>query len=170
MNEQDYIDYFRELASKHTAIQHTDQKPHFYVMRDDDLGGLNAALGNSGDLRLPALVLDQYLDDLNRENDNFRYTISGGISVLVQCQVSDPTDVRRAQSEARRIALSIINRMFYDCRNPNGSLYGKRLTPSEKFPGEPFPLLKDSTGWGYPFDWTLPTSVALNADDWSDLA
>ncbi|QIP14750.1 hypothetical protein G8759_20075 [Spirosoma aureum] len=168
MSEQEYIDYFEYLARQHKALLHTDTEPRFYVLRDDNRADLEQAVRSK--LLLPALVLDQYYDDLDRSSDNFRATILGGLSVLVKCKKQDPDDVRRARAEARQLALSFINRMYRDCRHPNGILASKRINPSMQFQGEPAPILAEiATGWGYPFEWSMPTSVAVSPDDWADL-
>ena len=168
MTEQEYIDYFRTLATKHKAILHTPEKPRFFVAHDNNYTEVDMKV-RSG-LNLPAIVIDQYYDDLDRTNDNYLMQVMGGISVLVACKGADPVDVRRARAEARDIAKSFINRMYRDCRAMNGALYHKRIIPSTRFEGEPTPTIAEkATGWGYPFEWKMPTTVALSPDDWSDL-
>jgi len=168
MSEQEYIDYFEALAKSHKAIRHTPEKPRFFVANDNNYTEVEKKV-RSG-LNLPAIVIDQYYDDLDRSNDNYLAQVMGGITVLVKCKGADPVDVRRARAEARAIALSFINRMYYDCRFPKGTLYNKRIIPSTRFEGEPTPTIAEiATGWGYPFEWKMPTTVALSPDDWSDL-
>ncbi|GAB3550515.1 hypothetical protein [Spirosoma fluminis] len=168
MSEQEYIDYFRNLATKHTAIQHSETNNRFYVASDNNRTSLDQAVRKK--LKLPAVVIDQYLDDLDRTSDNYRLKIYGGVSVLVTCNGKDPDDVRRAQAEARIIALSFVNRMYRDCRHPQGLLVNKRIIPSTEFEGEPAQTIAEiAAGWGYPFEWTMPTTVAVSADDWLDL-
>ena len=168
MTEQEYIDYFEGLASRHTAILHTAEQPRFFVAHDNNYTEVDKKV-RSG-LRLPAVVLDQYYDDLDRSQDNFRLRIMGGLSILVKCRAQDPLDVRRARQVARQIALSFINRMYRDCRQPTGLLFGHRIVPTTRFEGEPTQTIAEiATGWGYPFEWQMPTTVALNSDDWTDL-
>jgi hypothetical protein len=168
MTEEEYIAYFEDLASKNVHIQHSSQQPRVYITHGNSRTEIDQAV-RSG-LKLPCVVLDQYYDDFDRTHDNFRLRIMGGLTVLTKCRVSDPKDVRRAQNEARKIAISFINRMYKDCRHPSGELFDRRIIPSTVFQGEPAPPVGgEATGWGYPFEWEMPTSVAVNPDDWTDL-
>ena len=167
MTETQYINYFETLARLNTTINHTDEVPRFYVTRQDNLTELVLALRNR--LQLPCVVIDQYYDELLRTNDNYRLRIQGGLSVLVRCTKSSPDDVRRAQSEARTIALSFLNRMYLDSRTPGTLLHTNRVTVATEFNGEAYPTVAEiATGWGYAIDWLAPTSVTVEPADWSD--
>lgn len=167
MTEQDYIDYFEELARRHTAIGHTVEQPRFHVVRQDNLTELTKAVRSR--LLLPCVVIDQYYDELLRTNDNYRLRIQGGLSILVRCQQSSPDDLRRAQAEARTIALSFVNRMYADSRKPGTVLAVRRVTVATEFTGEPYPVVAEiATGWGYAIDWLVPTTVPVDPADWSD--
>ncbi|RYC69820.1 MULTISPECIES: hypothetical protein [Spirosoma] len=169
MTEQDYIDYFARLASQHTAIRHSAAEPRFYVVHDDNRTELELALRNK--LYLPCLLLDQYYDDQDRTADNHRLRILGGLAVLVKCNPADPADKRRARTEARTIALQFVNRMFDDCRRPTSLLGQKRVVAAKETNGEPTPVIGSgvATGWGYSFEWVLPTRVATQPGTWLDL-
>lgn len=168
MTEQDYIDYFSDLATKNLAIGHTPDQPRFYVIHDNNMKELTNAMRN---LRVPALLIDQYYDDIDRTNDNPRLVISGGLSVLVKCKTGDIKDVRRAREEARQIARQFLNRMFRDSRTPGTVLcrQGRAVTVSTQYQGEPIEDMENFAGWGYPFVWTVAQNVAVVNTEWDDL-
>lgn len=168
MSEQDYIDYFTDLATKNKAIGHTPEQPRFYVIHDNDMTELTKAIRS---LRVPALLIDQYYDDIDRTNDNPRLVISGGLNVLVKYTTGDTKDLRRAREEARQIARQFLNRMFKDSRTPGTVLcrQGRAVTVSTQYQGEPLEEMQGFAGWGYPFQWTLAQNLAVVADDWDDL-
>lgn len=170
MTEPEYIAYFENLAKQHKAVLHTDdpKDQHFFVVKDDNRTEVENAIRNG--LKFPAVLLDQYMDNLETDSDNYRLRIMGGISVLVTCTVK-PEDIRRARDEARTIALSFLKRMRRDCLYARGALAMRNIKPDTTFQGEPVELLGSgtATGWGYPFEWLLPTQVVVDAGDWSDL-
>lgn len=168
MSETEYVEYFEELARQHVAIRHTASAPRFYVAQDNNKTVIDKQMRNA---KFPLVLLDQYYDDIDRTNDNYRLNVMGGLSVVVKCKAEEPADVRRARTEARSIALQFINRMFFDCRDSTGLLFSKRITPSTQFEGEPTPIFGGTAaGWGYPFEWKLPTTVAVDRSVWGDLA
>lgn len=167
MNQQEYVDYFEELARQHAVIRHTDEQKRFYVVKDNEYSVVTRNIRN---LRLPCVLLDQYYDTPSRTNDNFKTTVTGGITVLIATRKGDENDERRAQQEAARIAQSFLNRMFFDCTAMKGKLFNRRIKPSTEFEGEPFPTIADvAAGWGYPFEWELPHSFAIDKNDWLDM-
>ncbi|QJD79553.1 hypothetical protein [Spirosoma rhododendri] len=168
MTEQDYIDYFTDLATKNLAIGHTPDRPRFYVIHDNNMSELTNAMRN---LRVPALLIDQYYDDIDRTQDNPRLRISGGLNVLVKCNTGDTKDVRRAREEARQIARQFLNRMFNDSRTPGSVLcrQGRAVTVSTQYQGEPMADMQNYAGWGYPFEWTVAQNVAVVNNEWDDL-
>lgn len=170
MSEQDYIDYFADLATKNKAIRHQPDQNRFYVVHDNNQDELTKALKQK--LRVPAVLLDQYYDDIDRTQDNPRLVIQGGISVLVKCNTSDVNDVRRARAEARAIARQFINRMYKHARTPGSPLYNEtqKVSVSAQFQGQPTEDLAGYAGWGYPFELTLAQNVAVIDDDWDDLS
>ncbi len=170
MSEQEYIDYWTDLATRNKAIRHRPEQNRFYVIHDNDITELSKALSQK--LRVPAVLLDQYYDDIDRTQDNPRLVIEGGINVLVKCVKGDVIDMRRARAEARTIARQLINRMFRDSRTPGSPLYNqtRKVTVSTQFRGEPFDALENYAGWGYPFEWTLVQNVAVIDGEWDDLS
>jgi hypothetical protein len=167
MTQQEYIDYFEELARSSNHIKHTDATPRFYVVKNNDY---SVIMRNTRTLKLPCILIDQYYDTPSRTNDKFMTTITGGVTVLVALRKGDENDIYRAEQEAAQIALKFVNRMYFDCRDPRGKLYSKRMVPSTEYEGEPFPTMTDvAAGWGYPFELEIPASFAVDAGDWSDL-
>jgi hypothetical protein len=128
-------------------------------------------MNNIRNIKLPCVLIDQYYDSPSRVNDNYRTTITGGVTVLVKLnRKGDENEVRRAEHEAAQLALKFINRMYYDCRDRKGKLYNKRITPSAEYEGEPFPTMTDiAAGWGYPFELEVPASFVVDPEDWSDM-
>ncbi|RIV20522.1 hypothetical protein DYU11_20980 [Fibrisoma montanum] len=166
MSEQQYIDYFSELASLHKAIRHSDATRRFYVL-DENQAELRKAQRT---IEFPILLVDPYLDDLDTAHDNYQAKIMGGVNVLVQCRKGDVFDERRARDEARRIARSVLFRLRRDCLSPGGKFQGKNIKPEFEFRGEPAPdLVPNAVGWGYSFELWLPSQVAVDPGDWIDL-
>ncbi|QIP15697.1 hypothetical protein G8759_25215 [Spirosoma aureum] len=167
MDEQEYIDYFENLARRHKQINHSEAEPAFYAVRDDNMTELDNVVRKK--LKFPALLLDEYLDDQDYKQDNFRMQLNGGFSILCKLEKGNDVSIREARHQARQIARSILNRIRKDSL-PGGFLASKKLVSSQQYPGEKAPVVADTaTGWAYPFEWQFPISVAVNTDDWNDL-
>lgn len=169
MTEPEYIAYFENLATQHTALRHNPAvagEAAFFLVADDNMTELEVAVRNK--LKLPALLLDQYFDELDTNQDNNRLRIEGGFSVICQIEVGNTASVRAARHQARLIARSILARVRKDLR-PGGPLAGLSVFMNPVNAGEPTPVLGgNATGWGYALTWWMPTSVALDANDWLD--
>lgn len=167
MSEPEYIAYFEFIARKHRAIAHSDTQTSFFVVKDDNLAEVQQAVRDT--LHLPALLLDQYIDDVLTDNDNYRLLVKGGFSVLETFESGNQVDMRQARAEARRIAGTIINRIRRDCLAATGPLASFRILPGSTYSGDDTPIVSNtSVGWSYNFMWTMPRAVALNPDDWLD--
>jgi hypothetical protein len=167
MNELDYIAYFENLASQHALLRHSPEEKHFFVVSEYSRAEIEQALNKQ--LKLPCLLLDQYMDDLDTTRDTYLETVMGGITILVKCQKANEADRRRARSEARTIARSIIKRLRKDAQ-AGGPLYNIGVRLQTEFKGDPAPFaLETADGWGYGFEYISPTTVAVNGADWLDL-
>lgn len=167
MTEPEYIDYFQTLAARNKRIHHTEQDPAFFVVKDDNYTEVQTAVR---EMNLPALLLDQYMDDLMTDNDNNRLQVKGGFSIMCPVEAGDPDSLRAARDQARSIALSVLKRVRRDILTVTGDLARFKILPSMTYSGqETPPLTNTSTGWSYAFDWIMPISVAVDPGDWSDL-
>lgn len=167
MTEAEYIAYFENLARQHSAIRHDPDADRraFYVVHDDNLTELMQAIPN---MALPALLLDQYYDELDSENDNNRLRVLGGVSIICKVEPGNTQSVRESRAEARRIVRSILNRVRKDCRF-GGILAKQTMLMSTSMSGEPTGIMGGTaTGWGYSFTLLMPTSTAVVAGDWLD--
>lgn len=169
MTEPEYIAYFEDLARKNRAISHSDDRPAFFVVRDNNTTELDQALRNK--LNLPALLLDPYFDDLDTEHDNNRLMVQGGLAVICKVETGNVKSIRDARDEARRIARQFLNRVRRETRTPGSYLSTKRITMAHANQGEMTDVIGGgiASGWGYPFTLTMPTTVAVEPDDWHDL-
>lgn len=171
MSEQEYIDYFEYLASQHQAIQHAIdpilKRKAFYYVHEDNMAELETAIKNQ--LRLPALLLDQYFDESDTENDNNRLRIQGGLSVICKVEAGNLASIRAARQQARLIARSFIKRLRLDCRY-GGVLYEKNILVQSSTQGEPTPVIGGgaATGWGYGFTLLMPDREPSSPADWLD--
>ncbi|MBD2700151.1 hypothetical protein IC229_05860 [Spirosoma sp. BT702] len=165
MTEQQYIDYFEGLATRHKAILHNaETHKSFFVVHDDNLTEVETAVRNS--LSLPALLLDQYFDEEDTEHDNNRLRVLGGLSIICKTEAGNTQSFREARQEARRIARRILNKVRKDCRY-GGALFDQNVMISFQAQGEPTPIIGGSaTGWGYAFTLLKPMTVAIDGDDW----
>lgn len=166
MTEQQYICYFEQLAAQARFMGHSELKPHFFMATGDNYQEVEKAVRSR--LNFPALILDQYTDDILTSQDNCRSQIRGGFSVL--CKIGKGADaVRLAQAEARVLAQKIYFRLRHDVRT--------RLLPELKdifldpdLQGQPALLIAGiAAGWAYEFELTAPMSVRVDPDDWYDL-
>ncbi|OIN59816.1 hypothetical protein [Arsenicibacter rosenii] len=163
MTEEQYISYFEGLAAAHTAIQHSEACPRFWVADNDEYTEVVQAVRTK--LNLPCLLLDQYVDDVDDSQDNFRVNVSGGFSVLVRFEQGNSRAQRDARHQARMIALQILRRFRADCRK---QAFGKGVLLSPPFTGESTPVLGGiAVGWSYGFTLSAPLSVAPD-DCWDD--
>lgn len=170
MTEPEYNAYFEDLAAKSVAIAHSAEHPAFYVVRDNNLAELENAIRSR--LNLPAFLLDQYFDDVDTENDNYRLTVHGGLSVVCRVEVGNSLSIRTARHQARTIALQFLKRLRMETRTPGSDLYGRRIQLSTHHTGEMSDIIAGgiATGWGYSFTMTMPHAVAVEASDWQDTA
>lgn len=167
MTEQQYIAYFEGLALRSTLIRHSLKEPHFFMATNDNFQEVEKAVRNR--LHFPALVLDQYVDDILTRQDNYRTQIKGGFSVL--CKVTNSADgVRLAQADARVIAQKFFFRLRIDIQKRQ-DLNLKDVYLDPDLQGQPAPLIGGiAAGWGYEFELIAPLNVSINPDDWFDLA
>ena len=166
MTEQQYIDYFEGLATRSRHIRHSLEEAHFFMATGDNYQEVEKAVRSR--LNFPALVLDQYTDDILTAQDNCRSQIRGGFSVL--CKVGKGADaVRQAQAEARTLAQKIYFRLRSDARQrQEPGLKDIFLDPDLQ--GQPAPLIGGiAAGWAYEFELTAPLSVRVDPEDWYDL-
>ncbi|GAB3958151.1 hypothetical protein GCM10028805_51920 [Spirosoma harenae] len=167
MTESEYIAYFENIAAQHAAIRHNvENRKAFFVVHDDNLSELETAIPN---MSLPALLLDQYYDDLDAESDNKRITVLGGISIICKVEMGNTKSIRQAREQARQIARSILNRLRYECQM--GLVANQpyiKLSFNQN--GSPTPAIAggSATGWGYSFELLMPTKTAIKAEDWLD--
>ncbi|MCX6216492.1 hypothetical protein [Spirosoma sp.] len=170
MTEPEYIAYFEGLASKHKAIRHVpgdESSQGFFLVQDDNMAELEQAVRNK--LQLPALLLDQYFDELDTTQDNNRLRIEGGFSIICKIEQGDTASIRAARHQARLIARSVLGRLRKELR-PGGGLSAQNVVMLPVNAGEPTPILGgNATGWGYAITWQMPTSMAVSTDDWLDL-
>lgn len=167
MTEPEYIDYFEGLARKNVLIGHNAEQCRFFYNEDDGLTALRESLRNK--LHYPALVLDAYADSVFAEHDNPRLRVTGGISILVRTDSRDRESQRIGRQHAQGIARSILQRLRFDCRTPSGALFLRKIQLNLDFEGEPTPVLDGTIGWAYGIVMTMPTNMAVQVDDWSDL-
>ncbi|MCX6231155.1 MAG: hypothetical protein NTZ33_06385 [Bacteroidetes bacterium] len=71
------VDYFKDIATQHIAIQHTDAKKHFFRFElDEVLSGLNG-------INYPALILEGYkFDFTDNKSDNIQKKRQGAFILL----------------------------------------------------------------------------------------
>lgn len=167
MTEADYIRYFEQLAERHVHLRHTASQPHFFYNDDDTMSAVEQAVRSK--LHLPCLVLDSYSDTLLTENDNFRTVVVGGFSVLCKTVAGDSVSRRQARQQARDIGLALVKRFRRDCLTPTGTLYLRKAKPDLDFEGNAVKLGESAVGWAYEIRLTLPATVQVESDEWTDL-
>ena len=100
MRHSDYITFFKDIATDHPDILHSDQEMHFarVVLNRDPLIGstnqLSEFLNNLGnDLRYPCMILIAYKGDFaDNRSDNKRKRIDGSFVIMDRLEKSGDHD------------------------------------------------------------------------------
>lgn len=113
---KDLIAYFRNLASSHTSLQHTDEKKHFFRFElEEVLTGIRSAIN------YPALILEGYDFSYTDNNSDNLIKARNGAFILLD-HATHPDDFDRIDTiydEMEVIADDIIAKIKADKRNAN---------------------------------------------------
>lgn len=158
MDHKAYNKYFEEIARKHKAFRHTDERPRFFPWNEDTI------IAKMSTIKWPiisAVALSGQLHDNHAESLScFR---SGGFAVLFyEERFAESYLVRQqAYQEAWEIGLSIIAKIREDERQ-GCSLVGLDLS-QVSFSPTIRPRLNGAVG--YEFKMPLKTGINLNYDE-----
>lgn len=112
----DYVAYFKNLATKLKAIKHTDDEKHFYRMELDEV----LTTIKSSELNFPAFALEAYDFNLSDSNsDNLLKNREGAFMILNHpTNKMDIDEIYTIWEACEEIADDIIIKMYADKRNP----------------------------------------------------
>ena len=111
----EYVSYFRGIATQNKEIGHTDKETHFYRMNVEEvLQGLRT------DIHSPALILEAFEGKLvDGKSDNNLADRMGAFMIIKQVEVDNFDEEHKVLDDCERIGLNIIKRMRRDSRtNP----------------------------------------------------
>lgn len=109
----DLVAYFKLLAQKHVAIQHTDTEKHFYRFElDEVLSGLK-------DINYPALILEGYrFNYKDNRSDNQMKTRDGAFILLGHLSdVNDFDAIHQLWDDLEAIGDDLVAKIKADKRN-----------------------------------------------------
>ncbi len=159
----DLVSYFRDLASNHKSILHSDTEKHFFRFEINEvLAGLNRS-----DVNYPLLILEGYnFDYTDNKSDNLLKNRHGAFILLDH--ISDPSDydtIHLKWDTLEQIGDDILNKIKSDKYNP--------LTPvirSFDFQNVEANLIMNEVGStvGIRYTFTLAGTVQtdINASRW----
>lgn len=167
-----YKKYFEDLAKRHTLIQHTEEEPAFFYIKDKyNPKAFDDAIKNAVKSRV--MLLERYTFDLddNGTRNNFRH-INGRFTIVLGSIAGDQDTIDQAQAEAEQICLSILLKMKDDLENGGtieleSGAKQKVFFKLSKVPLDPVgPMLQKYYGVTVGFLWKCPLSGAGNPGDW----
>ena len=112
----DLISYFKNIATKHKSILHTENTKHFFRMEIDEvLAGINRT-----DVNYPLLILEGYsFAFTDNKSDNLLKNREGAFMILDH--ISDSSDydaIHNKWEELEEIITEILLKIKADKRNP----------------------------------------------------
>ena len=117
MNEDQYINYFSQLAKSHTKLQHgvNGMKSFYYIEDEFSMEEFDNALKNMRSSTCMLLVAeDGQLDDADSEN--YSDHIDGSLYILGK--VSDNGDnIRTVRAKCKPIIMQVVKKMRKDSRD-----------------------------------------------------
>ena len=114
VNTNEYISYFRTIATNNKAIAHTNTEKHFYRI---DISEVLEALRS--DINYPALLLENHSGQIiDALSDNPKDSVNFGFAVVkaVDNRTDNYTDVENALSACHDICRQIISKMWKDAK------------------------------------------------------
>ncbi|MFZ4400923.1 MAG: hypothetical protein ACOYO1_12880 [Bacteroidales bacterium] len=108
------VTYFKNIATQHIAIQHTDTKKHFYRFElDEVLSGLNG-------INYPAFILEGYkYDFIDNKSDNIQKKRQGAFILLDHVgDAGDYTKIHQVWDSLEEIGDDILAKIKADRRVP----------------------------------------------------
>lgn len=154
-------DYFREIAIK--LLGHSEARPSYFVNSDVDSAN-DIADAIQVNLKLPALILDFYEDDILSPSDRLTTRIYGSVSIINTFDPSDGNSLKKVRKECRIAARKIVMKMLRDSLQHNDGILikNKIYLQKDKFEGVRLGIvLKEFTGWVYEFSWEVPDNINL---------
>jgi len=166
MTEDFYNDYFEDLATRLKAIAHNeaDHRAFFVIESIDEMREVQENIRKN--MVTPALLLEEFEDDLNDFNaDNNREILQGAIAVVLRISAKDTPSIRDARKQARAIARKLVFKMKRD--SVNGILSENNITSKLESKGFPVgPVADNCYGWRYDFTWSTSLNIADDPADW----
>lgn len=161
----DLVSYFRNLASKHKSIRHSESEKHFFRFETDEvLGGLNRS-----DVNFPMLILEGYSYDFtDNKSDNLLKNRHMAFMLMDHLQdMTDYDELHNLWDKLEEIGDDILIKIKSDKRNP--------LTPvvrSFDFDSVETQLIMNEignmVGIRYSFTLTGAMGMEVNEERWKE--
>ncbi|SDK34744.1 hypothetical protein SAMN05421823_102518 [Catalinimonas alkaloidigena] len=130
MTEQQYYDYFLDVATRHPDLQHTDQKPRFFQMNVEEV------ISGRGNFRPEdyVLVIDSFEGQLvDYRSDNILDYQHGAFQVLRHSPKDDALLRRQIESKTKQIVFQILAKLLHDRLPENGRLFNLEVSNTKYF-------------------------------------
>lgn len=159
--------YFRRAAEQ--LLDHSDTHPAFFINNDvEEAREIDEAV--SSRLKLPALILDSFDDELNADDSNAHTYLEAAITVIDQFSQGDGRDLRRVRSRCRTILRKIAFQMLRDSYQHAGGalILNKIYLQKDSLNGLHLGTIGGQfTGWTLSFRWKVTESLNYGRDDWA---
>lgn len=129
----DWTNYFSNLASKHTSLQHSATSKHFFRGELDEFWQ-----DIRSKAKFPALMLESSLLDITSETSSFSSTRTLAFVIVDNCKVDRYQSITQVHSQCEVIATSILERIRHDIHE--GELGTVRLLSAHLEPIENVPM------------------------------
>jgi hypothetical protein len=175
MTEQEYKNYFQNLATQHKEILHgkDKKKSFFYVDNPFDWDEVDEAINNK--LQPPFMLLDTpegVLDD--NGTNNYVDTINGSFSIIGKAKTQE--EVALLREKCKRIGIDILARVRTDGKKTGGKggivpgkLVNFNIADIPYTPLAPPSLPQHFHGWLFTFQFACPFSYTVDSSIWADL-
>jgi hypothetical protein len=159
--------YFQRAAE--TLLGHSATRPAFFINNDvEEAREIDEAV--SSKLKLPALILDSFDDELNAEDSNVYTNIEVSITVIDQYRQGDALHLRQVRSRCRTILRKIAFQMLRDSYQHRGGalILNKIYLQKESLDGLHLGTIGGQfTGWTMSFRWKVTESMNYGIEEWA---
>ena len=165
LNVAKYISYFKNLATQHKEIGHTEEEKHFFRMNIEEV-----LTGLRSDINLPALILESFEGRLvDKKSDNNLANREGAFMILKKVEVDNFDQENEFLDDSERIGLDIIKRMRRDSKtNPIQDRILKRFDYDGVSWGKVGPVFDNYYGYRFIFRLQDFENMKFDPDKWLD--
>jgi len=165
MTPKKYISYFKDIATKHKGIRHSDTEKRFFRMNIDELLGT----GMRSDARFPLMVLENFEGGIyDGDSDNHLKRLEGAFVLLDKVPQGDFNKEADAYERMEKIGIEIFTRMDHDQKmfpkDANSTMIKFEVNSTKWF--KVGPIMDSCYGWRFSFSLLDSIDFRYNPEEW----